>query len=48
MPSLIYILIGVDDGQFARILNFEIPQIKRAFQGKLIFKKKENFFSFIF
>ena len=34
------VLIGVDDGQFARILNFEIPQIKRAFKGKKILKNK--------
>jgi len=34
--------IGVDDGQFARILNFEIPQLKRAFKGKLFLEKKEN------
>ena len=27
---------GVDDGQFARILNFEIPQIKAAFRGRFL------------
>lgn len=34
------IISGVDDGQFARILNFEIPQIKSAFQGKFLFENK--------
>jgi hypothetical protein len=36
--------IGVDDGQFARILNFEIPQLKRAFKGKLFLENKEKTF----
>ena len=29
--------LGVDDGQFARVLHFEIPQIKQAFRGESLF-----------
>ncbi len=46
---MFFFLIGVDDGQFARILNFEIPQIKRAFQGKyFFFEENENLFLLYF
>ena len=34
--DVLCLFLGVDDGQFARILNFEIPQIKQAFTGKRI------------
>ncbi|CAF2760829.1 unnamed protein product [Rotaria sp. Silwood2] len=30
--KIVFYRDGVDDGQFARVLNFEIPQIKQAFQ----------------
>ncbi|CAF0780555.1 unnamed protein product [Adineta steineri] len=30
--KIVFYRDGVDDGQFARILNFEIPQLKRAFK----------------
>lgn len=36
IKSHCYRILGVDDGQFARILNFEIPQIKRAFRGNSV------------
>ncbi|CAF3522455.1 unnamed protein product [Rotaria sordida] len=30
--KIVFYRDGVDDGQFSRVLNFEIPQIKQAFQ----------------
>ncbi|CAF4378147.1 unnamed protein product, partial [Rotaria magnacalcarata] len=32
--KIVFYRDGVDDGQFARVLNFEIPQIKAAFKGE--------------